>query len=110
MKITAGGEVRGTFWLTGYSNTTFALNPRIALFGDNVLIMWEEVTNTTPVIKTLIFDGLGKFLSPLGTIAGIRLSPWYDLVSLPSKDVIWAIPNRTSDSLSICRIHGPAAL
>ncbi|MBN1127569.1 MAG: hypothetical protein JXA71_01180 [Chitinispirillaceae bacterium] len=107
MKLSAQGEVLTSRWLTSYLSPQFALFPRIAPYGRDILLAWEEVSGGDVTLRALVVDNNGSALSPFATLHNVRLSPWYDLVALPNNDVIWAVPNRTSDSLSICRIKGP---
>jgi hypothetical protein len=102
-KISPEGVTLATVWLTGYAGSTTALYPRIAHLGENVLVAWEEAAGGAPLVRTTVVDNDGKLLAPLGTLDSVTLSPFYDMVSLPCGDAIWAIL-RASDTLSVCRI------
>jgi hypothetical protein len=106
MQISPAGAVLATVWITFYQPPAFALFPRIAPYGANVLLMWEEINGSAPQVTTCIVGGGGTVLSPFGHIDGIMLSPWYDLVPLPNGDMVW-VTTRGNDSLAVGRIKAP---
>lgn len=102
-RITGNGVVLDSVWLTAYPAATFAIFSKIAIYGKCVLLTWEEVTNKIPVVQTMVIDYSGNILSTKKTASAAALSPFYDLVTLPCGDIIWAVL-KGSDSLSVCRI------
>jgi len=105
MKIGNTGVFLDTTWLTQYPSTTFAIFPRIAVYGKCILAMWEEVTATTPVVKAQVIDYTGAPVSAKKTISNTLLSPFYDLVTLTNGTVVWATL-KGSDTLMVNRIEG----
>ncbi|MFC1476495.1 carboxypeptidase-like regulatory domain-containing protein [Fibrobacterota bacterium] len=103
MRIGDGGELLDTAWLTEYSTSTFAIFPRIAPYGNCILVLWEAVTGNTPEIRAQVIDDTGTPVSTIKQIDNALLSPFYDLVVLPNGTVVWAYL-KSSDTLTVCRI------
>ncbi len=104
MNINSKGENQDTTWLTSYSESTFAIFPKIASYGKCVLIAWEEVTNKIPKVKTLIVNNTGEILSSKRELKDAKLSPFYDLVTVHSGDILWATLENSSN-LKLLRIR-----
>lgn len=100
MNLSDSGDIQHTVWLTEYPSATNTIFPRIAPYGNCILIAWEEVTSNTPVVKTRIIDTDGTLLSSERTLENTELSPFYDLLTLPNGNIIWAtLGNNTTLAL-----------
>lgn len=102
-KISGTGKTLATTWLTAYPATTFAIFPRIALYGSCIMIAWEEVTANTPAVQVQVLDNAGNTVLSKKPVAKAALSPFYDFVTIPRGDILWATL-KGSDSLMIHRI------
>jgi hypothetical protein len=105
-QLSATGDTLSIQWITAYPVGTFALYPKIAKYGDNVLLMWEEVTGTANSgVQMAILSSAGAVISPKVPLAdkAIRLSPYYDLTTLPNGKILWA-NQKGNDSISIYKL------
>jgi hypothetical protein len=101
--INASGEPQDTLWLTSYPQETFAIFSKIASYGKCMLIAWEEVTDRVPKVKTFVLDTAGVVISYKRELDGAELSPFYDLVTVPNGDILWATL-ADSDNIELWRI------
>jgi hypothetical protein len=105
-QLSAKGDTLSLTWLTSYPAGTFAIYPKVARLGENVLLMWEEVAGTANGgIQTAIVSPKGDVVAAKAPLAdkAIRLSPYYDLASLPNGRILWA-NQKGNDSISVFRL------
>jgi hypothetical protein len=109
-QLSATGDTLGMQWITTYPANTLAIFPRIAKFGSNVLLLWEEVVGTViNGIQTAIIAPNGSIVTATSALADktIRLSPYYEVNTLPNGTIMWA-NQKGNDSLSVYKIAPPA--
>ena len=105
------GDTLSKVWITQYPSETMAIFPRIANFGENVLILWEEVVSRNVAgAKSIVLKPDGTPVSNKTSLKNstVRLSPYYDLCTLPNGDILWA-NSKGSDSISVFKIRAPTA-
>ncbi|MCX6880069.1 MAG: HYR domain-containing protein [Verrucomicrobia bacterium] len=105
-ELSTSGTTVATNWLTSYPAGTFAIFPKIARYGDGAAIFWEEVSNgKVTAVRTRRVGSYGVSNLPLGTLSdpAVRLSPYYDLASLPNGDILWA-SQQGNQALSVVRV------
>jgi hypothetical protein len=105
-QLSAAGDTLPLKWITAYPAGTFALYPKIARYGSNVLLMWEEIAGTSNNgIQMAILSPAGAVVAPKFPLADktIRLSPYYDLAALPNGKIMWA-NQKGNDSISVFRL------
>jgi hypothetical protein len=105
-QLSAKGDTLSLQWITTYPAGTFALYPKIAKYGANVLLMWEEVTGTTNNgIQMAILTPAGAVVAPKFPLPDktIRLSPYYDLAVLPNGKILWA-NQKGNDSVAVYKL------
>ncbi|MDB5106370.1 MAG: putative lipoprotein [Fibrobacteres bacterium] len=105
-QLSAAGDSLPLQWVTSYPSGTFALYPKIAKHGDDVLLMWEEVVGTANNgIQMALLTPKGAVVTPKFPLADktIRLSPYYDLTALPNGKILWA-NQKGNDSVSIYKL------
>ncbi|MBN1308281.1 MAG: hypothetical protein JXA18_10215 [Chitinispirillaceae bacterium] len=114
--VDSTGDTLSRTCLTEYPADTTAFFPKIANYGENVLLMWEEVVSRAVVaIRTLVVTPEGTALSASSTTTSsstlnnrkAHLSPYYDPAVLPNGDIVWAAAG-SSDSITVFRIASPA--
>ena len=104
--LSATGDTLSMTWVTTYPTGTFALYPKIAKHGDNVLLMWEEVAGTANAgIQLAIVSPAGAVVTPKFPLAdkAIRLSPYYEVTVFPNGNILWA-NQKGNDSVSVYKL------
>lgn len=110
-QLSATGDTSNITWLTSHPANTLAIFPRIAKYGANVLLLWEQVVGTTNGgIQTAVLAPNGSIVTPAAALAdkSLRLSPYYDVITLPDGTVMWA-NQKGNDSVSIFKISAPSS-
>jgi hypothetical protein len=110
-QLSAAGDNLGLTWLTSHPANTFAIFPRIAKYGNNALVLWEQVVGTANGgIQTAVLAPNGSIVTPAAPLADktLRLSPYYDVVTLPNGTIMWA-NQKGNDSVSVFRISAPSS-
>jgi hypothetical protein len=109
-QLSATGDTLGIHWITNYPATTLAIFPRISKFGNNVLLLWEEIVGTVNNgIQTTVVAPNGTVVTATSALAdkSIRLSPYYEVITLPNGNIMWA-NQKGNDSISVFKIPAPA--
>ena len=105
-QISAKGDTLPLKWITAYPKGTQAIYPKIAKHGDDALLMWEEIVGTANGgIQLAILSPAGTVVTAKTALAdkAIRLSPYYDLATLPNGKILWANQKGT-DSISVFKL------
>jgi hypothetical protein len=102
-RITGGGTVLDSVWLTSNPTDQFSMFPRIARFTEGtVLVAWHQSSGGNIKTQATILDYQGQTIVPPLQIEA-PLSEYYDLVNLPNGDIVWAV-NTAADTIGVFRI------
>ncbi|HKP94318.1 MAG TPA: hypothetical protein VJ385_01055 [Fibrobacteria bacterium] len=110
-QLSSTGDTLNLTWLTSHPANTLAIFPRIAKYGSNVLVLWEQaVGNVNNGIQTAVVAPNGTIVAPAAPLPdkALRLSPYHEVINLPDGSVLWA-NQKGSDSVSVFRIAAPSS-
>ena len=99
------GAMKGTEWLTDYGPGCVAAYPRIARYGDNVLVMWEKAESGGSVAQMTVLDASLKTITESGPVSDVHVSACYDMITLDDGSIVWA--TSSGKSIRVYRINPP---
>jgi hypothetical protein len=109
--LSDSGSVEREEWVTSYGDDRYAAFPRIARYGQGVLIAWEEVTSGShqSTLQIKVLDASAKGLAGPYPVPDAHVPPCCDIVGLDDGAVVWASPAGGSH-IRVYRIDSPQVM
>ncbi len=102
------GKCQRETWLTAYGPDRYAAFPRLARYGDDILVLWEEVAagaRDSVAQLMVVTPSLATVMGP-APLDDVHVSPCNDLVNLDDGAVVWA--TSAGSAIRLYRIDAPA--
>ncbi len=105
------GSVAREKWLTSYPAGQHGAYPRIARYGDDVLLAWEEVggQRAGATLQLMVVDSSLETVFRRVPVDDVHVSPYCDLIALDDGAIVWALPIGGRE-IRVCRIDRPNVL
>lgn len=100
------GKETNEKWLTSYAPGVNGYFPRIAAYGKDVFVAWEESSGQGSWMRYAVIDGSLETLKKQTPVLGVHVPSCYDMVNLSGGAIAWAVPG-TRDSVRVYRIDLP---
>ena len=105
------GKVVREEWVTSYGEDRYAAFPRIARYGRDILIAWEEVSagSHQSTLQLKLLDASAKPAAGPFPVPDAHISPYCDIIGLDDGAVVWASP-AGSGHIRVYRIDSPQVM
>jgi len=109
--LSDSGKVMHQQWLTSYGEDRYAAYPRIARYGQDILLAWEEVVSGShqSTLQMMLLDASAESSMGPMPVSDAHVSPFYDIVALDDGSVVWATASG-GGSIRIYRVYSPQTM
>jgi hypothetical protein len=106
--LNGAGAIAKERWLTTYTSGQYGAYPRIAHYGKDILVAWEETGGQRggTTLQLMLLNASLNTVVGKTAVEDLHLSPYYDLTNLDDGSVVWAVPTGGSN-IRIGRIDRP---